>query len=84
MTEKRLLEVCKALFEYALHECYNTQCERDLVDEIGLSYGEYVQLGGRLTKQELSKTEPSSFTSLDRALGLEDDEDAQMYFGFQG
>lgn len=84
MTEKRLLEVCKALFEYALHECYNTQCERDLVDEIGLSYEEYVQLGGRLTKQELSKTEPSSFTSLDRALGLEDDEDAQMYFGFQG
>lgn len=84
MTEKRLLEVCKALFEYALHECYNTQCERDLVDEIGLSYEEYVQLGGRLTKQELSKTEPSSFTSLDRALGLEDDEDAQMYFSFQG
>ena len=84
MTEKRLLEVCKALFEYALHECYNTQCERDLVDEIGLSYEEYVQLGGRLTKQELSKTEPSSFISLDRALGLEDDEDAQMYFGFQG
>lgn len=80
MTEKRLLEVCKALFEYALHECYNTQCERDLIDEIGLSYKEYVQLGGKLTKQELSKAEFSSFTSLDKALGLEGDEDAQMYF----
>lgn len=80
MTEKRLLEVCKALFEYSLHECYDTQCERDLVDEIGLSYEEYVQLGGRLTKQELSNAEPSSFTSLDKALGLDGDEDAQMYF----
>lgn len=84
MTEKRLLEVCKALFGYILHECYDSQCEADVVDEIGLSYKEYVQLGGKLTKQELSKAESSSFTSLDRALGLEDDEDAQMYFVNRG
>ena len=57
MTEERLLELCKALFGYILHECYDSQCEADVIDEIGLSYDEYVQLGGKLTREELAEIE---------------------------
>ena len=69
MTEKRLAEICKKLFEYVLHECYDGQCELDLIDEIGLSYEEYVQLGGKLTQQELLEIELGgsiTLTSLDK------------------
>lgn len=57
MTKERLLELCKALFGYILHECYDSKCEADVIDEIGLGYDEYVQLGGKLTKEELADIE---------------------------
>lgn len=74
MTEERLLELCKALFGYILHECYDSQCEADVIDEIGLSYDEYVQLGGKLTREELAEIELGvhrPYTSYDK----EDDDD---------
>lgn len=75
MTEKRLLELCKALFGYILHECYDSQCEADVIDEIGLSYDEYVQLGGKLTREELAEIELGvhhPYTSYDKEV---DDDD---------
>lgn len=75
MTEERLLELCKALFGYILHECYDSQCEADVIDEIGLSYDEYVQLGGKLTREELAEIELGvhhPYTSYDKEV---DDDD---------
>lgn len=57
MTKERLFELCKAMFGYILQECYDGQCEADVIDEIGLSYDEYVQLGGKLTREELAEIE---------------------------
>lgn len=73
MTEERLLELCKALFGYILHECYDSQCEADVIDEIGLSYDEYVQLGGKLTREELAEIELGvhhPYTSYDKEVGF--------------
>lgn len=57
MSEKRLLEVCKALFAQLLTHCWDDQDEYDVYNEIGLSYKEYKELGGRLTLKELMEIE---------------------------
>lgn len=57
MTNERLREICKALFDYVVSECFDIEGEVEIMDTLGIKYDEYKEMGGKLTLKEMADVE---------------------------